>query len=307
MSYEKEKDAANIITNNNSIKPVLASHRPSELSSLSITSDSIVVTVFFTPNDDHRAVQIHWGDDSVESIDFEHPMLQLDPNVPQGSYKIQHVYGRNPVNDQFPSRVYIILVVYNQAGEKSFEGRAVDIVPRYRCVIYPTLVKATHHDSAFEEVSEFDIFMQIRQGENILLKEQWRWEPKTFEIDTFSTTVGIIAEKYLDGSYYSTEMTWADDPIQILTHYVDDDGSVGSVLDFLSDIKDFFIVEFDTSVTIDEIDGLPWGIHPARQRGPFSFVRHYGSNLEYMDFHISGSMEVIVPVDRGPIATMFNT
>jgi hypothetical protein len=302
---DKANAQKSVLARENFIPPVLASHHPSELVAFSITTDSIVATVRFTPNADHRAVQIFWGDDTVDLIDVQRPQLNLGSDVPQGSYKKQHVYRRNPANNLYPSRVYIILVVYNHVGKKLFIGQAVDIVPRYRCVIYPVQVKATHHDTSLEEVSEFDISIHIRQGEKSVLRNQWRWEPKTFSIDGFSTTVGIVAEKYLEGSAFATEMTWADDPLQIYTAYVDDDGMLGGLLDFLADVRDIFLIEFDDTVYATQGSSIPWGIHPVRNQGPFEEIRHYGSEFVYLDFYIRGAMEVIIPIDRGPVSALF--
>jgi hypothetical protein len=57
-------------------------------------------------------------------------------------------------------------------------------------------------------------------------------------------------------------------------------------------------VEFDTSVDV----GLK--IDPKEIEGPFSLVRSYGSDTEYFEFHVSGSMDLLVPVDRGPVAVL---
>jgi hypothetical protein len=137
--------------------------------------------------------------------------------------------------------------------------------------------------------------MRIRlQGED-LVNKQWRWEPKTFDIDLGSTTVGIVAERMLEGSGVATEMTLGGPTIDIWTNYVDDDGAWGT-LKLIGDILTG--VEFDTSSeAVLEVD-------PRATEGPFRFIRTYGSETEYFEFHISGSMDLIVPIDPGPVSVL---
>lgn len=264
------------------------------LEALSITSDSVVATAVLTPRDENIGAQIHWGDDTIDSIDFRKPVHHPDPTIPPGSFKLQHVYQKSAETGFFPNRVIVLVAVYSSGGRRTFDGAALDIEPRFRCTLYPTIVKATHHDTIFEEISEFDIAMRIYLGSNELLNRQWRWEPKTFDIDFGSTTVGIVAERMLAGSGVTTDIVLGGPSVRVITSYVDDDGTWGKIKEIAGVLTDI-PSEFDTSVDV----GL--SIDPRYTEGPFSFTRTYGTTTEYFEFHISGSMDLVIPVDRGPV------
>lgn len=266
--------------------------REASLGQLSITADSVVVTVVVMPRPENLFARIHWGDDTSDLVDFRRSQLHTDPELPNGSFKLQHVYRKSAFGGAIPGRVIVIVAVHSLGGERHFEGRGIDLAPRYRCILYPTVVKANHHDTGLEEHSEFDVFMHVSQGGETLLDSSWRWEPKTFDIDGLSTTVGIVAERMLEESGVSTELTRGDPPVNVSTSYYDDDGWAGGLLNVEWNWPPY---EFDGSAT------LPVSLDPRFIEGPFSFVWRHGTEGEFFAFHISGEMNLIVPIDRGPV------
>lgn len=290
------------------LQPVSPDDQAAKLESLSISSDSIVVTVTMTPAPEHRFAQINWGEGFIETVDFQLPFLQ--PGAPEGSFTVQHEYHRNASTRKYPNFVFVVIAIYDNQGNRTFEAQGVQLRPRFRCVIYPVRIKASHHDTKAEENSEFRIHLQYQQGENVLLDREWEHDLKTFDIDFPSTQV-IIAEMYLEGSQFATEMTFADEPIWLSANYVDQDGKHGKIRGAIKEaVKISALGPLGGILTLASSDDsdAPTDqreIHPNENGdGPFEFAIELGSGSTYMEFHFSGTIDVIVPLDRGPIATL---
>lgn len=288
MTYREAFAHPNFPNGIRGLKPATVA-REARLQALSITADSVVATAMLTPSPENIGAQVHWGDGQIDAVDFRKSPAH-DPNVPAGTFKLQHVYQRSSSDGLFMGRVTVIVAVYSRDGGRCFDGRGLDLKPRFLCRLYPTVVKATHHDT-FEERSEFDIMMYISDSDRVLVDRHWHWEPKTFDIDLPGTTVGIVAEFMLTDSATTTELTLGED-VWIHARYVDLDGAWGLIKHLFSG----FPYEFDGSNSA----GL--FIDPREIVGPFEFVQTHGSGSETFEFHISGSMDLIVPVDRGPVA-----
>lgn len=260
------------------------------LAGIDLSVDSIVATVVLTPAANSMRARVYWGDGTFDEVDFRLPVLQPDPNLPPRAVKLQHVYAQALFRET-PSREFRVTVVsHTLSGERTTVIQRLTVTPHYRVRVNPTLVKATHHDG-FDEHSEFDIELNIRVGQRDVIDGEWRWEPKTFDRGWTSTTVGIVAEFVLRESGFSAEANGADE-IVFWPDYVDDDGLLGSLWDIVTD----FPVEFDESAP------LPYVVGVGAQRGPFQAVWKLGSEQEYMEFHFSGSVDLIVPLERrGPV------
>ena len=259
------------------------------LAGLNLSADSIVATAVLIPNAISMRARVYWGDGNFDEVDFRLPVLQPDPNLPQRAVKLQHVYAQ-PLFREMQSREFRVTVVcHTLSGERATQAQWLTVTPRYRVRVNPTLVKATHHDG-FDEHSEFDIELNIRVGQRDVVDGEWRWEPKTFDRGWTSTTVGIVAEFVLPDSGFSAEANGAEE-ITFWPDYVDDDGWLGSLWDIVTS----FPVEFDGSAAV------PYVVDIGAQRGPFQAVWKLGSEQEYMEFHFSGSVDLIVPLERGPV------
>ena len=112
------------------ITPILGSDWPAALADIDITVSQHVATIILKPESDQQKIEINWGDGHIERIDFRQPPARLDPTLPDGRYKFQHVYFRSPVTGQYPARVYVIVgIVDGGPQEKSFGGTALEIEP----------------------------------------------------------------------------------------------------------------------------------------------------------------------------------
>ena len=104
---------------------------PSKLTDFQVVMDKNVATLLITPKDEHRSVQINWGDGNGDFIDFRQTAVQSGFDVPEGSFRIMHVYQKNPLTGLISDSAYVVLTVFDVYGGKSFEGALVKIVSRY--------------------------------------------------------------------------------------------------------------------------------------------------------------------------------
>ena len=108
----------------------LSGNWTSKLTEFRVVADKNVATLLVTPKDEHRSIQIDWGDGNREFVDFKRSPLQRGFDVPEGSFKFLHVYQKNPMTGLMSDSAYVVLTVYNSRGEKSFEGAMVTISGR---------------------------------------------------------------------------------------------------------------------------------------------------------------------------------
>ena len=278
-----------------------------ELVAFNLSIDSVVATATITYETSHRFITIFWGDSDVgETFDtLKIKIMQPQfgqPQLPENTIKVQHVYAE-PEPPAIGRNLLFYTLLQDIDGSRKFgPSQRVRVNPRYKFNIYSTTLEFNSHlDSALEQETEISIDMKITHGDNILLDKHW--DP---DVVTNIGPLGIeeIFPVFfkLPGARLNYEISLGDlDGIIINFVQSERENIAKDAWEFLGDIKDIFIVNFDTSTeaTIED-DGLPQGIHPARlsDRGSKTYKRFLDVQDGFFQVIIQTEMKLLVPLDR---------
>lgn len=280
----------NQITNNiKRLKPVDPKIKARVLPSLIVTHDSVVATMEIVVDDEHRMVKIWWGDEGGNTqptiIDLNRErIVPLNNDLPRNTYRLQHRY-----DEYAPSRKIILVEsIGTVAGltanniVSSWESRVIEIDPIYKFVCYPIVLEIdSHFDTFFENESEFDINMIIRQDGITLFEEQWNED-----IDTDADNYPVLYT--LDNSRFNREIRYTDKPIFITLF-------IKEIDNLLKDIFDVF------AAGISEFDGsnrLSPDFHPRDYTGSKDFRVPYDLNDGSLNVLMRTEMRLLVPLDK---------
>ena len=312
---KKIKSRSTTQVNNNVIRviePLPPEATAKKLVAFSLALDSVVATATLTVDDSHTHLFLHWGDDTIEIINLRQLRI-LSPKVGENqvpnTLKFQHVY--KPPFDQ--GRIYVSAETRDSEGKKSFDTKLVEVDPRYKISFYPiTLIFPEHLDGPFETDSEMEVNMAIHQEGQASQFKQW--------IDDVTTapqiSTGEPIEWRLDGSAFSREISFSDEPIFLGLSMREHDG-IGEEDSLINDIWDFvsspvrlayavidqFPLEFDGSAFINPVS-MPLKIHPnfkkslSRGKASFTLSDVYRLPEGKVIASFNYDLSVIIPLDQ---------
>lgn len=286
------------------IDPVAQEAVARELTSFSVTTDSVVATLEIVYDDSHRFITIFWGDGSTgERIDLRSMHLQQtpaagDPDLPENTLRLQHVY-EVPEQPYTGSNLLVLVVVEDNEGRKTAStARRITVIPRYRFVLYPARVEFhSHLDTGFESEIEFEAHMTATHNGETILERNWRADIETGPSLTGgfppgTSIPGLPVTYTLEGSQLSHEIALNEEPLQIHFIVKEHDGVLKDVLGGIWDtLKD--LGEFDTSAQV-----IDPGFHPSNYTGSETFRHHSILDDGSVTMVLNTEMNLIVPLDR---------
>lgn len=299
---------------NRVVQPVSTKDYAAKLVSFSVTTDSVVATARLVFDNSHSHVSLHWGDDTVEEINLtilrhksQRPGEQQDPNT----LVLQHVY-RAPLDH---GRKIVLAKVRSVDGAFYWESAVFDLVQRYSFRFYPINLNFPEHlDSYFEQHSEMEVRLTFYQGLDRIKSEVWVEDIVT------NPQIGPLPGEdgtpswHLPSSEFTTEISYADEPIVIHMDILEFDGpgkygsAVNIIWDFVTTpfqlawwVAENVPFEFDTSVFVNQFQ-LPLEIHPRHKDAPlFGGKSHTNFRIPYegkLIVEFDMEMKLIVPVNN---------
>ncbi len=253
------------------VEPIPPGAVANELVSFSLTLDSVVATATLTVDDSHTNLFLHWGDGTTEVINLRELRLvspMFGGNQFSNTLKFQHVY-RAPFDQ---GAVAVMADTRDSDGGRYFETIVAEVNPRYKLSFYPIVLTFFDHLDVFGQYSEMEVNMSLREdGQDHHFKE-WIDDVVTA---AYIKEPGVNTAKWiLDGSSFSREISFSDEPIFIDLKMREYDGIVeaDSFLDDLWGIISWpfryawAIIEsaegdFDNTTVINRQE-MPLRIHP---------------------------------------------
>ena len=306
----KSKISTHEVTNTvRVIDPVPQKAIARELTSFSVTTDSVVATLEIVYDDSHRFITIFWGDGGTgERIDLRLLHLQQTtvsggPDLPENTLRLQHVY-EVPQRPYTGSNLLVLVVVEDNEGKKTAStARRITVVPRYRFVLYQVIVEfGSHLDTAFESEIEFEAHMTATHNGETILKRNWDADLETGPSLTGgfppgTSIPGLPFTYRLEGSQLSHEIALNEEPLFINFVVKEHDGWVkdffGGLLNPLRGLRDLVTVEFDTSG-----ENFEPGFHPGYYTGSKTFKHHAILDDGSVTMVLNTEFNLIVPLDR---------
>jgi hypothetical protein len=302
----KSKISAHEVTNTvRVIGPVPQEAIARELTSFSVTTDSVVATLEIVYDDSHRFITIFWGDgDTGERIDLRSPLLQQTPaaggpDLPENTLRLQYVY-EVPEQPYTGSNLLVLVVVEDNEGRKTAStAQRIKVIPRYKFVLYQVIVEfSSHLDTGFESEIEFEADMTATHNGETILERNWKADLETGPSLTGgfppgTSIPGLPVTYRLEGSQLSHEIALNEEPL--LIHFVvkEHDGFLKDVLGGIWDLVAPPWVEFDTSG-----ENFEPGFHPSYYTGSKTFRDDYTLDDGSVTMVFDTEMNLIVPLDR---------
>ncbi|WP_143338220.1 hypothetical protein [Demequina sp. NBRC 110054] len=261
--------------------------------------DSVVATVTMIPSSTNREATIDWGDGATDVVDLRKPPA-TSPLAPPGAYRVQHAYTLGAAL----GKVLVSVAVASVDGSTSFEAETLRIDPRFTVSVDPVVVRATDHDSIFEDRQEFAIWVRVYQWRDeereVIYEHEWKWTPgRAPGVGELPPVGRRVVIGVLPQSDFTLEMTLHDEAIAIYTNYADRDSTFGKVWDGVTEwLKDPGFPEFDGSVNFSTF------LHPKDLSPTFTVFRNYDTRDGYFSFEFSGTLRLIVPLDAPPVSAL---
>ncbi len=301
----KSRISAHEVTNTvRVIDPVAQEAVARELTSFSVTTDSIVATLEIVYDDSHKFITIFWGDgDTGERIDLRSLHLQQTPaaggpDLPENTLRLQHVY-EVPEQPYTGSNLLVLVVVEDNEGRKTAStARRITVIPRYRFVLYPARVEFhSHLDTGFESEIEFEAHMMATHNGETILERSWRADIETGPSLTGgfppgTSLPGLPVTYTPGGSQLSHEIALNEEPLYIHFIVKEHDGLLKDYFGGIWDAIKDFPTTFDTSGYHDP------GFHPSNYTGSETFRHLYELDDGSVKIVLDTEMNLIVPLDR---------
>ncbi len=306
----KSKISTHEVTNTvRVIDPVPQEAIARELTSLSVTTDSVVATLEIVYDDSHRFITIFWGDgDTGERIDLHSLHSQQTPaaggpDLPENTLRLQHVY-EVPERPYTGSNLLVLVVVEDNEGRKTAStARRITVIPHYKFVLYQVVVEfSSHLDTGFESEIEFEADMTATHNGETILERNWKADLETGPSLTGgfppgTSIPGLPVTYRLEGSQLSHEIALNEEPLFINFIVKERDGwakdLLGGWLNPLGGLWDLVTVEFDTSG-----ENFEPGFHPSYYTGSKTFREDYTLDDGSVTMVFDTEMNLIVPLDR---------
>ena len=295
------------------VEPIPPEAVAKELISYSLSLDSVVATVTLTVDDSHTNLLLHWGDDTTEVINLRKLRL-LSPKICDNQFsntlKFQHIY-RAPF---YQERVVVVADTWDSDGRRYLAALNAVVNPRYKLSFYPIVLTFYDHLDVFGQYSEMEVNMSIREdGEDHHFKA-WIEDIVT---EGYIKIPGVNTTKWiLDGSSFSREISFSDEPIFIDLKMREHDG-IAEADSFLDDVWGLISTpfrygwaliesaagDFDTSTVINP-QQMPLRIHPdfkiSLSNGNVRFIVTDGSDLPEGKVVATFNYELnlIIPLDK---------
>lgn len=303
----KSKISAYEVTNTvRVIDPVAQEAIARELTSFSVTTDSVVATLEIVYDDSHRFITIFWGDGGTgERIDLRSLHLQQTPvaggpALPENTLRLQHVY-EVPEQPYTGSNLLVLVIVEDNEGRKTASSaRRITVIPRYKFVLYQMIVEfSSHLDTGLESEIEFEAHMTATHNGETILERNWEADLETGPSLTGgfppgTSLPGLPVTYRLEGSQLSHEIALNEEPLHIHFIVKEHDGLLKDVLGGIWDLVAPPWVEFDTSSPV--LDG--GGFHPSYYTGSKTFREDIHLDDGWVAMVLNTEMNLIVPLDR---------
>ena len=304
--YKSKMSAHEVRNTVRVMDPVAQEAIARELTSFSVTTDSVVATLEIVYDDSHRFITIFWGDgDTGERIDLRFLHLQQTTvaggsDLPENTLRLQHVY-EVPERPRTGSNLLVLGIVEDNEGRKTAStARRITVIPRYRFVLYQVIVEfRSHLDTGFESEIEFEAHITATHNGETILERNWEADLKTGPSFTGgfppgTSLPGLPVTYRLEGSQLSHEIALNEEPFYIQFIVKEHDGLLKDVLSGIWDLIAPPWVEFDTSSPVLEGGGF----HPSYYTGSRTFRHDYILDDGSVTMVLNTEMNLIVPLDR---------
>ncbi|MBT6226048.1 MAG: hypothetical protein HOI47_05250 [Candidatus Scalindua sp.] len=148
-----------------------------------VSTDSVVAKATFVADTPALTVQVNWGDDKMDKVDYRAASHLHQPSegdsLPPGTYEFYHRYDVSywpgeTSDNVVPKEYIVVLRVKDKNGEITVKPERIKIVPRYRFQYHRLYIGLKERcDFITEDRNNFNITQTIKGD----LIHEWDWKP----------------------------------------------------------------------------------------------------------------------------------